>query len=96
MKEGFRKQSVFRPTVKSKPAAEEMTDDLKNDLEIAFNIFKNENNKISKLKLRTLVFSFCMYKSSAKDINDYITGDIDGKKDEFSFEDLYKLVYQKL
>jgi hypothetical protein len=95
MKDSFRKQSVFRPTVKHKQAAEEMTDELKNDLEIAFNVFKNEHHKISKLKLRTLLFSFAMYKSSARDINEYIAENTD-KKDEFTFEDLYKLVYQKL
>jgi hypothetical protein len=95
MKEGNRKQSVFRPTVKQKHMNEEMSDDLKNDLEIAFDIFKNEHNKLTKLKLRTLLFSFAMYKSSAKDINDYILENLD-KKDDYTFEDLHKLVFQKM
>jgi hypothetical protein len=95
MKEGYRKQSVFRPTVKHKQNSEEMTEDLINDLKIAFDIFKNEHNKLSKHKMRTLLFSFAMYKSSAKDINDYITETLD-KKDDFTFDDLYKLVFQKM
>jgi hypothetical protein len=96
MKDSFRKHSVFRSTIKTKAAAnEEMSDELKNDLEIAFNVFKNEHNKLTKIKLRTLLFSFAMYKSSAYDINDYISENTD-KKDEYTYEDLYKLVYQKL
>jgi hypothetical protein len=95
MKDSFRKHSVFRPTVKTKSSSEEMTEDLKNDLEIAFNIFKNEHGKLSKRKFRTLLFSFAMYKSSAKDINDYITENTD-KKDDYTFDDLYRLVFQKM
>ena len=48
---------------------DEIPFDLKNDIKIAYNLFKNENNKITKLKLRTLLFSFIMFESSAGDIN---------------------------
>ena len=44
---------------------EELSIDIKNDLLLAFNVFKNERNNISKLKIRTLLFTFAMYKSSA-------------------------------
>ena len=37
---------------------DEIPFELKNDIKIAFDLFKNENNKITKLKLRTLLFSF--------------------------------------
>ena len=50
----------------------EMPLDIKTDIEIAFNLMKSENNTINKLKLRTLLFSFVMYKYSAYDINKYI------------------------
>ena len=43
----------------------EIPSDLKNDIQLAFDLFKNEKDKISKLKLRTLLFSFVMYKNSA-------------------------------
>ena len=38
----------------------EMPLDIKNDIQLAFNLYKNENNKINKLKLRTIIFSFVM------------------------------------
>ena len=50
----------------------EIPADIKNDIKLAFDLYKNEKNKINKLKLRTLLFSFIMYKSSPSDINDYI------------------------
>ena len=46
----------------------EMSIDIKNDILLAFNLYKNENDKINKLKLRTLLFSFVMYKNSAEEI----------------------------
>lgn len=48
---------------------DEIPFDLKKDIKIAYDLFKNENNKITKLKLRTLLFSFIMFESSAGDIN---------------------------
>ena len=50
---------------------DEIPFELKNDIKIAFDLFKNENNKITKLKLRTLLFSFIMFRSSAGEINRY-------------------------
>ena len=44
---------------------QELPVDIKNDLQLAFNLYKNENNKINRLKLRTILFSFAMYKSSS-------------------------------
>ena len=72
-----------------------ISEEFKNDLIIAFNLFKNEQNKINKTKLRTILFSFLMYKSSAKDINEYINENFK-KQDEFTFDDLYKLINQKM
>jgi len=74
---------------------EGMTQDLKHDLLLAFDIYKNDENKINKLKLRTLLFSFAMYKSSAKDINDFISDNFP-KQEEFTYNDLCKLVQVKL
>ena len=51
---------------------DEIPFELKNDIKIAYDLFKNESNKITKLKLRTLLFSFIMYKYSASEINEYI------------------------
>ena len=50
----------------------ELPIDVKNDLLLAFNLYKNENNKINKLKLRTILFSFVMYKYSSSEINEFI------------------------
>ena len=61
----------------------EIPSDIKNDIKLAFDLYKNENNKINKLKLRTLLFSFIMYKSSTSDINAYI----DSK--EYNGKELY-------
>ena len=36
--------------------------DIKNDIKLAFDLYKNENNKINKLKLRTLLFFFFFFK----------------------------------
>ena len=66
----------------------EIPPDLLNDIRLAFDLYKNEKEKISKLKLRTLLFSFCMYKSSASDINP--------DKEEFDFDIVCILVNQKL
>ncbi len=75
--------------------SEGLNQDLKNDLVLAFNIYKNVENKINKLKLRTLLFSFAMYKSAAKDINDFISENFP-KQEEFTFDDFCKLVLTKL
>ncbi len=75
---------------------DEIPFDLKNDIKIGFELFKNENNKINKLKLRTLLFSFIMFESSAGDINKYIEQKISPDQDLFDLEDVYNLVKDKL
>ena len=75
---------------------DEIPFDLKNDIKIAFEIFKNENNKINKLKLRTLLFSFIMFESSAGDINKYIEDKISPTQQTFDLDDVYDLVNDKL
>jgi len=84
-----------RNTSKNSPIVEEISEDLKNDLLVAFNLYKNEEGLISKLKIRTLLFSFAMYKSAPKDINDFIS-EYFPKQEEFTFENLLKLVLNKL
>ena len=74
----------------------EIPSDLKNDIQLAFDLFKNEKEKISKLKLRTLLFSFVMYKNSANEINNYIEQQINPEKSEFSFDEVCELVNLKL
>ena len=51
---------------------EELNEDLKNDLLLGFNLFKWSNWMVNKLKLRSMLFSFAMYKSAPADINRYI------------------------
>ena len=75
---------------------DEIPFDLKNDIKIGFDIFKNENNKINKLKLRTLLFSFIMFESSAGDINKYIEEKISPTQDLFDIDEVYELVKDKL
>ena len=75
---------------------DELPFDLKNDIKIAFDLFKNENNKITKLKLRTLLFSFIMFKSSAGDINKYIEEKISPTQQLFELDDVYDLIKLKL
>ena len=70
--------------------------DLKNDIKLAFELFKDENNKINKLKLRTLLFSFIMFESSAADINKYIEDKITPTQQSFDLDDVYDLVKDKL
>ena len=74
----------------------EIPSDLKNDIQLAFDLFKNEKEKISKLKLRTLLFSFVMYKNSASDINNYIEEQINPEQEEFSFNEVCDFVNLKL
>ena len=69
---------------------------LKNDIKIAYDLFKNESNKITKLKLRTLLFSFIMFESSAGDINKYIEEKISPTQQFFDLDDVYNLVKEKL
>lgn len=71
---------------------DEMIPDLKNDIQIAFNIFKNDNNKITKLKLRTMLFSFAMYKSAPGDINQFIEQRTSPEQEQFTFEEVCKLI----
>ena len=70
--------------------------DIKNDIQLAFNLYKNENNKINKLKLRTILFSFVMYKFSASDINEFIESRTLKEKELYTFDDLCDLVKEKL
>ena len=74
----------------------ELPIDVKNDLQLAFNLYKNENNKINKLKLRTILFSFVMYKFSASDINEFIETRTLKEKELYTFDDLCDLVKEKL
>ena len=61
-----------------------------------FDLYKNENNKINKLKLRTILFSFIMYKSSPSDINEYIDSKLSNEKELYSFDDVCDLINEKL
>ena len=74
----------------------EIPADIKNDIKLAFDLYKNENNKINKLKLRTLLFSFVMYKSSPSDINEYIDSKTTNEKELYSFDDVCDLINEKL
>ena len=74
----------------------EMSIDVKNDILLAFNLYKNENNKINKLKLRTLLFSFVMYKNSAEEINKYIENQTKPEQEEFDFDEVCEMVNLKL
>ena len=80
---------------------EEMPLDIKTDIKIAFDFMKGEKNTINKLKLRTLLFSFAMYKYSAKDINEYIDEQLlemgmDQNKENFTFDEVCDLINQRL
>ena len=74
----------------------ELPIDVKNDLELAFNLYKNEYNKINKLKLRTILFSFVMYKSTSNEINEFIESKTLDGKEQYTFEDVCDLVKDKL
>ncbi len=79
----------------------EMPLDLITDIKIAFDFMKSENNTINKLKLRTLIFSFVMYKYSAKDINEYIDNQIiqmgiQEDKENFTFDEVCALINKRL
>lgn len=74
---------------------EEMSVDVKHDIKLAFNLYKNEKNQINKLKLRTILFSMVMYKSSASDINQFIEEQTSPEKEWFNYDDVCKLVKLK-
>ena len=74
----------------------EIPADLKNDIKNAFDLYKNENNKINKLKLRTMLFSFVMYKRSASDINSYIDSKLSNENELYSFDDVCDLILDQL
>ena len=74
---------------------EEMSIDVKHDIKLAFNLYKNEKNQINKLKLRTILFSMVMYKSSASDINQFIEEQTSPEKEWFNYDDVCKLVKLK-
>ena len=73
----------------------EIPADIKDDIKLAFDLYKNENNKINKLKLRTLLFSFIMYKSSPSEINEYIDSKETNGKELFTFDDVCDLITEK-
>ena len=73
----------------------EIPADIKDDIKLAFDLYKNENNKINKLKLRTLLFSFIMYKSSPSEINEYIDSKETNGKELFTFDDVVDLITEK-
>ena len=86
---------------KQENASSEMPLDIKTDIKMAFDFMKSENNTINKLKLRTLIFSFVMYKYSAKDINDYIDEHLDKMgipedQENFTFDEVCALINEKL
>ena len=86
---------------KQENASSEMPLDIKTDIKMAFDFMKSENNTINKLKLRTLIFSFVMYKYSAKDINDYIDDQlsemgIPEDQENFTFDEVCALINEKL
>ena len=72
----------------------ELNDDDKNDLLLGFNLFKNNKDKVSKAKLRCLLFSFAMYKSAPNDINEFINYNYP-KQEEFTYEELRNLMTLK-
>jgi len=74
----------------------ELPVDVKNDLKLAFNLYKNEYNKINKLKLRTILFSFVMYKYSSSEINEFIESKTLNDKEFYTFDDVCDLVKEKL
>ena len=75
---------------------EGMSVDLKNDILLAFNLFKNEKNKISKLKLRTLLFSFIMYKSGSGEINQFIDEQTSEDQEFFTYDEVCRMINFKL
>ena len=90
----YRRVTIQRANLQSS-ANDEIDQELRNDLQLAFNLYKNDENKINKLKLRTILFSFVWYKSSAKNINEFIS-EIFPNKEEFTFENLIKLVNKRI
>ena len=74
----------------------EMPLDIKTDIQIAFNLMKNENNTINKLKLRTLIFSFIMYKYCALEINEYIESKTSPDQEIFTFDEVCYLINERL
>ena len=75
---------------------DEIPFELKIDIKIAFDLFKSESNKITKLKLRTLLFCFMMFKSSAAEINRYIEETISPTQEFFNFDEFSLLIKLKL
>ena len=74
---------------------EELPVDIKYYIQLAFNLYKNENNKINRLKLRTILFSFVIYKSSSSKINEFIASKTASDKEYYSFDDVCDLVKEK-
>ena len=74
----------------------DISPDLKNDIRLAFDIYKTKNDTINKLKLRTILFSFIMYKNSAGEINKDIEENSKPDQEEFTFDDVCKLINIKI
>ena len=86
---------------KKENASNEMPLDIKTDIKMAFDFMKSENNTINKLKLRTLIFSFVMYKYSAKEINEYIEDQMKElgmpeDQENFTFDELCTIISDRL
>ena len=75
---------------------DELSPDLRNDILLSFNLYKNDSGKIAKLKLRSMLFSFVMYKSPPSEINDYIEEQTSPEQELFTFEEVCKLVQYKI
>ena len=75
---------------------EEMPVDLKNDILLSFNLYKDANNKIPKSKVRTILFTFVMYKSAASEINSYIEQVTSEDKEFFTYDEVCRLINFKL
>jgi len=95
MSDNYRRVTYTKINSLSIQSSDELTDDMKSDLQLAFDLYKNESNLINKLRLRTILYSFAMYKSSPKQINDYIA-EVFPKQEEFTLQDLYKLILFKV
>ncbi|MCQ2821491.1 MAG: hypothetical protein MJ252_29895 [archaeon] len=74
---------------------DELSPDMKHDILLAFNLYKNDAGKITKLKLRSMLFSFVMYKTSPNEINEYIERQTAPDQELFSYEEVCRLVQIK-
>ena len=63
---------------------------------ISFQFVYNEKNKISKLKLRTLLFSFILYKSGSGEINQFIEEQTSEDQEFFTYDEVCRMINFKL